>query len=452
MRNGMKWLKRILIALVLLLIVAAAVPFLVPLGGYLPQIEKQATAALGQPVQIKSIRLVALPLPHVTLSGITVGKSADLKLDKVRVTPDLLSLLGPTAIIHNIELDGLTLTRHGLEGIAALARQDKAAPAQPPAFRIENIRLDNAQIELGKVNFGPLGARVGFDGKGMPERATLSTHDGKLKATIRFGKAQYLIDASAKTWTLPVGPPLLFDELDIKGTATGDGADFSKVSAALYGGRGNGKATVDWRKGMHLEGKLDINHLELQQIAAMLSPGAGISGKLDASPVFSASAASASQLADALQLETKFDVQQGVLHGVDIKKAASSMIKQPEAGGETRFDELSGHLVMAHGGYQFTQLKIGSSAFTVDGGEVNISPEKKLSGRIHAKVAALGSVPLNVGGTVDSPLLYPTGGTMTGAAIGTMILGPGVGTSVGAKVGGFVEGLFGKKKEEKPKK
>jgi len=205
---------------------------------------------------------------------------------------------------------------------------------------------------------------------------------------------------------------------------------------------------------MHLEGELDINHLELQQIASMLSPDAGISGKLDASPVFSASAASASQLADALQLEAKFDVQQGVLHGVDIKKAASNMIKQPEAGGETRFDELSGHLAMAHGGYQFTQLKISASAFTVDGGEVSISPEKKLSGRIHAKVTALGSVPLNVGGTVDSPLLYPTGGTMTGAAIGTMILGPGVGTSVGAKVGGFVEGMFGKKKkkEENPKK
>ena len=451
----MKWLKRILIALVLLLIVAAALPFLVPLGSYLPQIEKQATAALGQPVQIKSIRLLALPLPHVTLSGITVGKGADLKLDEVRVTPDLLSLLGPTAIIRNIELDGLTLTRHGLEGIAALAGQNKTTPAQPPAFRIENIRLDNAQIELGKVHFGPLGARVVFDGKGAPERATLSTRDGKLKASIRFGK-QYLIDASAKAWTLPFGPPLLLDELVIKGTATSDGADFPKVSAALYGGTVNGKASFDWRKGMHVEGEFDINHLELQQIASMLSPDAGISGKLDAKPVFSASAASASQLVDALKLETQFDVQHGVIHGVDIEKAASSLIKKPAAGGETRFDELTGHLAMANGGYLFTQLQITSGAFAVDGGEVGISPQKKLSGRINAQVKSLHTgIALTVAGTVDAPLLYPSGGTMTGAAIGTMILGPGVGTSVGAKVGGFVEGLFGKKgkkKEEEPKK
>lgn len=56
---------------------------------------------------------------------------------------------------------------------------------------------------------------------------------------------------------------------------------------------------------------------------------------------------------------------------------------------------------------------------------------------------ASANVPLNVAGTVDAPLLYPTGGTIAGAALGT---------SAGAKVGGWVEGLFGKKDEKKPKK
>jgi hypothetical protein len=86
---------------------------------------------------------------------------------------------------------------------------------------------------------------------------------------------------------------------------------------------------------------------------------------------------------------------------------------------------------------------------------VSISPKKELSGRINAQVKAVGTsanVPLNVGGTVDAPLLYPTGGTMAGAAVGTVMLGPGFGTSVGAKVGGWAEGLFGKKDEKKPKK
>ena len=449
----MKWFKRILLAFILLLACAVALPFLVPLDRYIPQIEKQASAAIRHPVSIKHVRLVALPLPHVTLTGIAVGRRGNFELGSLRVTPDLLSLLQPVKAIRSIELDGLLITQEGLESALALAGKGSSGTPQEVPFRIENIRVRNAQIAFGKTHFGPFGARVYFDEKGVPARVALATQDGKLKAGVRFGKAQYRIDASATGWTLPAGPPLLFDQLSIKGVATNDGIDLSTVNASLYGGTASGKTSIDWRKGLRLEGSLDVRHLELLNVVPLLSPGSRISGKLDARPVFSAAAGSANGLLDALQLETPFDVKDGVIHGVDIEKAASSISKQQKPGGETRFDELSGHLAMAHGSYRFTQLRLASGAFAVDGGEVEVSPQKKLSGRINAEVKALHTgVPLTVAGTVDSPLLYPSGGTMTGAAIGTMILGPGVGTSVGAKVGGFVEGLFGKKKDEKSPK
>lgn len=86
---------------------------------------------------------------------------------------------------------------------------------------------------------------------------------------------------------------------------------------------------------------------------------------------------------------------------------------------------------------------------------MSISPTKELSGRINAQVKAVGTsanVRLNVAGTVDAPVLYPTGGTIAGAAAGTVILGPGFGTSVGAKVGGWAEDLIGKNDEKKAKK
>ena len=100
---------------------------------------------------------------------------------------------------------------------------------------------------------------------------------------------------------------------------------------------------------------------------------------------------------------------------------------------------------MAHNSYHFTQLKIASGTLAVDG-NVNISAKKELSGRINTQVKAVGistEVPLNVTGTVESPLLYPTGATIAGAALGTAIMGPGVGTSVGAKVGGWVDNMLG---------
>ena len=119
--------------------------------------------------------------------------------------------------------------------------------------------------------------------------------------------------------------------------------------------------------------------------------------------------------------------------------------------GETHFEQLSGHLVMDRGTYRFTQLNIASGSLSADGA-VTISPKQELSGKINANVKAAklasASVPLNVTGTVQSPLLYPTGGTIAGAAVGTAILGP-AGTGVGAKVGQWAEGLFGKKDEKK---
>lgn len=447
----MKWLKRILIPLALLLAVAAALPFFITLDDYIPQIEKQASASIREPVKIKSIRLSILPVPHVTVGGIRIGKGNDIQLGSIRLTPDLFSLLQSPRVIKRIDIDGLSLTQQALMRIPAWTQSDTSKPPQAALVRIESVHLHKVRINTGKAGFGPFDASVNLDGKGDPENALISTQDSKLKVHIKFANSKYLIDASAKSWTLPAGPALVFDELSIKGTATLNGASLEEIEARLYGGSIIGRTSIDWQHGLQLNGKLDISHLEVQQISAMLSPGIRVSGKLDAQPGFSASAPSAALLPGALRLETPFDIQNGVLNGVDIEKAATSMSKQ-ESGGETRFQKLSGHLLMEHGAYHFTQLRINSGSVAVVDGDVDISPQQALSGRIQAQVKAIGKVPLNVGGTVDKPLLYPTGGTMTGAAIGTMILGPGVGTSLGAKVGGWAEGLFRKKKPKNSKK
>lgn len=153
---------------------------------------------------------------------------------------------------------------------------------------------------------------------------------------------------------------------------------------------------------------------------------------LDAKPVFSASAASVAQIAHAMRLDAPFNVSNGVLYGVDMQKVATSLIRQANSGGETRFEALSGHLAMDRGAYRFTRIKIASGSLAADG-NVSISPQKELSGRVNAQVTLAGAsanVPLNITGTVDSSLLFPTGGTVAGAAAGTAILGPGLGTSV----------------------
>ena len=452
----MKWLKWFGIIIGVIVLILAAVPFLVSLNDYIPQIEKEISARIREPVKIGGLRAAGLPLPHVTVDGITVGKTEDIKIGKVTVTPDLWSLLGETKVIKSIEIDGLVLTQKAIDKIPAWTKPEpgkpvkSGEPAPPPAVRVESITLDDALVKLQKVSFGPFDARLSLTSDGNPESASIVTRDGKLKVFVKPDKSNYLIDASAKAWKLPVGPAIQFDELVVKGVATLKDASLNEVRAKLYSGTVTGRLTAAWEKGIQLKGNFDVNQVELRNLVPLFSKDAKVSGRLNAKPVFSSSAKDAEQLANALRLETPFNVQNGVLYGVDLGKAASMIIgKEGTKGGETRFDQLSGHLVHDRGTSRFTQLIVASGSVSADG-NVTISPRQELSGRVNTKVTAgkLGTagVPLNVSGTVQSPTLLPSGSALAGAAAGAVT---GAGTAIGSSVGSFAGKLFGRKEEKK---
>lgn len=443
-RQLMKWPKYVLIAIALLIALAIALPQFISLDDYRPRIEQEASTRIKQPVTITSIKFAALPLPHVTVSGITVGKDGDFAVGSVKLIPDLLSLLQTTRTIKSVEIDSVVMTQKGLDAILALLRADAFHSLPTPAVRVASIHLENVVARLGTTDFGPCDARVEMDGQGKPADASVTTRDGKLKILLKPDQANYLIDVSARAWALPAGPPLLFEELSIRGVATQDDVRLDVIEARLYGGTAAGKMHLNWEKGLRIDGNLDLDNVELQQLAPLLSPGSRISGKLSAKPVFTAAADSADHVANTLRLETGFRIRNGTLHGIDIQLAATRLIKRGTSGGETRFEHMSGHLLVTQGSQHFTQLRIASGALSASG-RVSVTPKKALSGRIVAQIAAAGAhtgVPLNVGGTVGAPTLHPTGGTIAGAALGTVILGPGFGTSVGAKVGGWADGLF----------
>lgn len=451
----MKWLKWTGVAVGLIVAALAAAPFFISLDEYIPVLERELSARLKEPVKITSLRAGGLPLPHATITGITVGRTDDIRVGKVTVTPDLWSLASATKVVRSIEIDGLELTQRGIDRIPVWAQADArpGTPGRPPVVRVQSIRLDDAVLKLQQITFGPFDARLGLDADGSPESASVVTRDGNFKAYIKPQKRGFLIDAVAKSWKPPVGPAVHFDELIIKGAATLQNANLGDIRAKLYGGSVSGKLVANWEKGVQLKGNAEVDQVDIASVLKALGRPASLGGRITAKPIaFSASAAKPDQVLNALRLETPFDVQDGVLNGIDIKKAATSLVSRDGGqGGQTRFNRLSGHLVLDRGTRRLTRLEAVSGSLSANGNVV-VSPRDELSGRVNASVkaasVAAATVPLNVSGTVESPLLLPTGGTVAGAAVGTAILGPGVGTSVGAKVGQWTEGLFGKKEKK----
>jgi uncharacterized protein involved in outer membrane biogenesis len=439
----MKWLKAIALVVGVLIAVAAIVPFFITLNDYIPALEKELSARVGEPVSIDSLQAALLPVPHASVEGITIGTAEEVQVGKVILKPDLWTLMHREKVIRSIELENVTLTQQALGALAGLAQGDRGAGT----IRVDNVRLSNALVKLEGSKFGPFDVHVRVSNAGEQGLVTLKTRDGLLDAKVIPEGQQFRLECVARKWTPPMGPAFVFDELEVKGTIRAKDAELSTVNAKLYGGTASGAVTLAWDKGIAIKGHLDLDQIELQQPVALLSPNTRVSGRLDAKPVFSTQAMRTDQLDDALHVESPFVVHNGILHGFDIVAAATSLGKQSR-GGQTRFQQLEGKLLLDRRSYRFSDLKIASGALSAKGA-VSISPSKALSGQINANPTALGrtrAVPLAVSGTLDSPMLLPSTSALAGAVAGTAVLGPGVGTAAGEKLGEVVEGLFKGKK------
>lgn len=427
--------------------VIALLPFIIPLGSFIPDIEKAASAQLREPVKIGSLRVFLLPLPHLTISDIEVGARPYLRVRKVVVSPRLLSLLSAQKVIREISLRGVVVQPPLLAKIPAWT--SGTSTSGPALVRVERIEIRNADLDLKGVRLREVDFDLALDANGALTEALLAADRGKLKARLVPKGRDYAVELAARNWTLPAGPPLLLTELDARGTLGKAGLSLPSIAGKLYDGTLAGKLEVGWKEDWSIQGNLDIKAVDVKPLVAVFTRDTTLSGRLSAAPVIAMRAPSASGLAEALHVEADFHVDDGVIHDFNLAAAPRALLdKNALKGGETRFDRFSGYLIVDPAGYHLIDLQIASGVLKAEG-EVSITPKQELNGIMDVALkgtSALVSTPLAIGGTVQSPLLYPSKAALAGAAAGTALLGPGLGTTVGMKAMRMTGRLFGGKK------
>jgi uncharacterized protein involved in outer membrane biogenesis len=434
--------KKILIGTAIVIGLLLIVPFLIPMQTYLLQVEKLATEKLGQPVTIGSVHLMLLPSPRVVAGDIVVGKRDELKVAQLVVIPTIGSLFSDTKTL-DLSISKPIIKKAALEFVSALTAK-KSDDSAPSSIHIRHIKIDELQF----ANYPVMNAEATLSADNKPESAILETLDGKLKADVTPNGDEQLIVVTANKWTLPTGLPLLIDKAKLEMQLKGNKLEIPSIDIALYGGKLTGNAVLNWQKSWRLNGKLNIANLAVQQPSRMVSKTVYLSGNLFGNGNFSAKAKEAGRLADNLRADFNFKVNNGVLHGLDLVKVASLLLKQSQGGGETQFDAFSGLLNVSGKQYHLRNLKISSGLLTATG-QVKVKANQQLDGAVVADVknsVGLAAIPLDVSGTVSNPVVLPNKAAVAGAIAGTAILGPGVGTSVGVKAAGAVEklkGLFG---------
>jgi len=440
----LKNLKRILIAVFALLAVLVVLPFLIPMGTYIVQVERLASNVLGLPVKVGSLRAALLPTPRLHVGDVVVGDNEDFTVENVTVVPAVFSLFSEVKTISSLKIERPVIKQSAMDIVARLTNSD-AGESGPAKVTIREISIRQTQLVWPEMNLPELDADIALTEENKPESARITTTDGKLRVDLTPEDGRQLITLTAMNWTLPFGPAFLIDELAGQMVLTGKTLTIKKLDAKLYGGKLHADAVLDWQNHWQLNGKLLAEGVELSKPVGLISKSTQLSGKLAADGSYKAAAKTAGKLLDQLQADIKFNLQDGVLHGVDLAKAATLLVTKGTSGGQTQFDTFSGLLNVSGKQYHLRNLLVVSGLLKASG-DVKIKADKTLDGVVKVEVrkgATMAAVPLQVSGSTEKPLVFPTKAALAGAAAGTTILGPGVGTSLGMQAAEKVKGLFG---------
>lgn len=434
-------IKSWLIGLATLILVLLMAPLLIPMESYTKQLEQMASDNLGAPVSIRAIHLAVLPSPRVSLSGISVGKNRVIQIADVTAVLDVTTLFKTVRVLSELDIDKPVLKESAIDLLMPLLTQKSEGP---PPVAIRRISVNNAKLEWPGMLLPLFDADLVMGSNTKLQHATIKSIDDRLIMDATPKGEGYAASIKAQEWTPSMRLPLKLDKVAADLTYASQTLDIPSIEAALYGGKLHASAHLDWKRNWQLEGKFKTDAIELQDASRLLTKGIAVSGRISGNGTFSSVAKDPDQLADKLVMDYNFSVNKGVLHGMDLAKAASLFIKQGGKGGETEFDQLSGKLHTAGKQVELHEMKVQSGLLAANG-QVKITPAKALSGLVNVELKkglALVAVPLKISGSIDEPEIGPTKAAIAGAAAGTAVLGP-MGTSIGMKAGSALDKLFG---------
>lgn len=448
--------------------------------------------AMGQHVAVREVQLTGMSLRAAEMALGPVDSRLEFtqagrlerawfSMDEQKITAVLKPLSAQPGLSANVPQPGFRF-----------ALKVEARGWAPPKFqRLPQIIFDELQVEgvLGDQDFvaqkfvvASRGIRIAGSGKaefsdGWRVQATLTQADAPLGQVAALlgepigltgalsvkgelsGKASTLFalkdnihfsgDVLARHATVRMAAgfqrPLIFDQISARVVAQPDRVGLSSLEMKLYGGKLSGTANIS-RKNTMLVGDVVLVGIAMQPLVEALTNKVFFSGSMESAAKFSVRLDSLKHFPGNLRLTGKFHLRDGALSKVDLAQAASNSGKAGTQGGSTRFEDLTGLLDVDESGYHFRKLIIKSGSLNAEG-KVDISPSLQISGMLDADVkgtAGLVSMPMVVSGTLNDPVIRPSGSALAGAAVGTAVLGPGLGTAIGVKVGGFLNKLFGK--------
>jgi len=338
-----------------------------------------------------------LPTPHLLLSEVSIGETKQIQSKQVRVNFAFSTLFGAHRPVNRLVLDGAEVKGDALQLVSDWLQQ----VADDTQYPVTRIVLTNGMLANEGVRLSGVEGELVFDQAGKFSSAQLSNQGRKISLEIHATAEKKLkLSLALRDTALPLLPDWVFADLKATGELTRDEVHITDMDGRILGGVLTGDVRLNWRSGWYAQGALVAKVIPSQNVSKL------VSGDMDGSAHFQMRAEKLAKLIDTAELNGLFTVRKGLVSGMDFVETARLRSRENLPGGRTHFDELGGELDYHNGIYHFSQLSMKDSVMSASG---TLTVDKqKLSGNVSANLlmrAGMGTAPLQIGGTTDSPTL-----------------------------------------------
>jgi hypothetical protein len=365
---------------------------------YLPKAEQLLSAKLHQPVHIGRLSGRILPMLRLELGEIYIGDAKQFQADDAQINFALTGLISEEKPVSSIEFQGVKVrgawVRNVSEWLQKMANEDK--------YPVSRMVISQGTLDADVFQLTGIEGTLDFDPTGKFTQSNLRANSGKYSMGISvnpIGKLQVAI--AVRGSALPLLPNWTFDDLTAKGELNNNELVINDFDARISGGVLQGNASINWHSGWRAQGAMTAKTINMQNINKLLE------GNVEGSARFKMTSLDLGGLADSVALEGSFNSNDGMIGGMDIVETARKRSKENLPGGRTHYDGLTGVISYANGVYHFKQMKVTSSALTVNTA-FDVDAKHQLSGKMNVNMSlqdTAGPVDLQIGGVADSPTL-----------------------------------------------
>lgn len=331
----MRFLKRLFLVLLALLMAAMVAIYLTPLDVYVPEVEQVLSKQLREPITVQHLRLAAVPFPHLELQGVRLGGDERITAQSVDVELDFSGLLAGKKVCWRIVIR---------DGVAAYAQVRKlivwfnSAPAVVRRVAVRELQLSRMGLLTPEMILGPVEGKLEFAQDGKLERAWFAMDEQKVTAILSPQADRHFdVKMHARDWAVPQFPQLVLDELLVDGVLGEKDFTAQNFAVALHGMHATGSGKVEFSDGWRIQSMLNEVDAPLDQVMAALGNPLALTGALHAKGQLNSHGKVLRELRDNLHFT-------GDVQGSHVTLRIAQDFQHPLA-----FDEIEAHVAVQPG-------------------------------------------------------------------------------------------------------